>query len=568
VKNLGKLIGITTAVLSVSFEARGTSYDDVAVIVNTNSFESVTIGEYFTNARAIPAVNMIYIAVPPDEEIDSTTFDALRTQVENHLTTNNLVNAINYLVTTKGVPLKVNRGNTFSTASPSSSVESELSLILGPYACHIGKAGRMSSPYYYQAVRFSRAQFGIYLVTRLDAFTVGQVLDLIDRSGPQRSVYSLARYVLDQDPNWNSTLPSLNNNMATARSILESRGRVVTLDQSTTYITNMTDVVGYASWGSNDHNANAYTINATPQNTWSPGAIAETYVSTSARSFADPPSYGQSLIADWISEGVSGIKGYVYEPFSSSMAIVQVMFDRYTTGYNLAESFHIASRYLSWMDVIIGDPKTSIDGPESSLPVQLYAFEASYEPSTNRVHLSWSTMTETNNFGFVVQVKDAVAAEFEDIHNSFVPGNGTTLVPQDYSWVHTHPPFGVVQYRLRQIDLDGTVHYSDPITLQTGSPSSVGSSDLPVAFGLMQNYPNPFNPSTVIRYSTPRAGRVVLKVYSELGREIATLVDANQAGGHHEVEFRTTDRDIASGVYFYAVRFEGQTLTKKMILLK
>ena len=42
------------------------------------------------------------------------------------------------------------------------------------------------------------------------------------------------------------------------------------------------------------------------------------------------------------------------------MAIVSVLFDRYTSNYNLAESFYMASRSLSWMDVVIGDPKASI----------------------------------------------------------------------------------------------------------------------------------------------------------------------------------------------------------------
>ena len=68
--------------------------------------------------------------------------------MESHLQANNLVNTLNYLVTTKGLPLKINRGDTFSMSSPSASVESELMLILGSNAYLIGGTGRTYSPYY------------------------------------------------------------------------------------------------------------------------------------------------------------------------------------------------------------------------------------------------------------------------------------------------------------------------------------------------------------------------------------------------------------------------------------
>src|SRR5690606_9622500 len=95
------------------------------------------------------------------------------------------------------------------------------------------------------------------------------------------------------------------------------------------------------------------------------GALAETFVSTSARSLQPGTGYGQSLIADWLAEGVVGAKGYVFEPFTIALALPHVYMDRYTDesqgmAYNMAESFAMASRTLSWMEVVLGDPKTSI----------------------------------------------------------------------------------------------------------------------------------------------------------------------------------------------------------------
>lgn len=115
-----------------------TNHDDVAVIVNTNSPTSIAIGNYFRTARSIPATNMIYVAVDTAEEIQSISFNSLRSQVEGYMTSNNLTNTINYLVTTKGIPLKVNRGDALSTSSPSASVESESMLTLGSFSSQIG----------------------------------------------------------------------------------------------------------------------------------------------------------------------------------------------------------------------------------------------------------------------------------------------------------------------------------------------------------------------------------------------------------------------------------------------
>jgi len=549
------------------------NYNDVAVIVNTNSSTSMAIGEYFRIARSIPTSNMIHVNTPTNEEIDSTTFEALRAQIENYLLTNNLAASINYIVTTKGVPLKVNRGDTYSATSPSSSVESELACILGAYSTYVGQPGRITSPYYYQSDHFSRATYGMYLVTRLDAYTLQQVFELIDRSGPSVSVNQTSKFVFDQDPAWNASLASLNNNMTIAKSTLDGKGIVTELNTDTVFVTGRTDVVGYMSWGSNDHYDGHFTTNAVPMNTWSRGAITETYVSTSARTFETPAIYGQSLIADLVEEGVAGAKGYVYEPFSSSMAVAFLLFDRYTSGYNLAESFYLASRYISWMDVVIGDPKTTITF-ESPLPIQLYYFNVALSATSNEVTITWGTLSELNNYGFTIQWTDSAAQGFVDLPGSFTPGHGTTLVPQEYSWTHTNVPAGTYAYRLRQIDLDGTIHFTESQTITVGTLSEVNQHhENPRGFRLAQNYPNPFNPSTTIQFEVAEFGHVALKVYDAAGREVATLLDEPRVPGVHSVTFEP-EKDgeaglaVSSGVYFYTLHSGIQTETKKMILVK
>lgn len=99
-------------------------------------------------------------------------------------------------------------------------------------------------------------------------------------------------------------------------------------------------------------------IEIRPHNRWIQGSLAETAVSTGGRTFNYGTGYGQSLVADLIRDGVTGVKGYVYEPYLYAIAHGDILFDAYTRGYTLAESYMMASEWgLSWMDAIIGDPK-------------------------------------------------------------------------------------------------------------------------------------------------------------------------------------------------------------------
>ena len=94
----------------------------------------------------------------------------------------------------------------------------------------------------------------------------------------------------------------------------------------------------------------------------------------------------------------------------------------------------------------------------------------------------------------------------------------------------------------------------------------------PKESALYQNYPNPFNPITKIKYSIPssvethRNASVQLKVYDVLGREIATLVNEEKNVGTYEVTWNAAN--LPSGVYFYQIKINNFTATKKLLLLK
>ncbi len=107
-------------------------------------------------------------------------------------------------------------------------------------------------------------------------------------------------------------------------------------------------------------------------------------------------------------------------------------------------------------------------------------------------------------------------------------------MPQEYAYVDSGVGAGVWYYRLRQIDLDGTVHLSDPVRMDLGGVTSTPPARGPSAFALDQNFPNPFNPSTTIGYTLPAASYVRLTVTTPLGGEVTQLVNAFQEAGYHQ----------------------------------
>jgi len=92
------------------------------------------------------------------------------------------------------------------------------------------------------------------------------------------------------------------------------------------------------------------------------------------------------------------------------------------------------------------------------------------------------------------------------------------------------------------------------------------SNEIPQSITLSQNYPNPFNPSTKIRFSLTKVEQVSLVIYDALGREVETLINQTLNAGVYEKEFNP--KGLSSGIYFYKLKTNSQTVTKKMIFSK
>jgi hypothetical protein len=101
--------------------------------------------------------------------------------------------------------------------------------------------------------------------------------------------------------------------------------------------------------------------------------------------------------------------------------------------------------------------------------------------------------------------------------------------------------------------------------MATAFGAPVNGKLMPTEFRLGQNFPNPFNPTTTIGFSVPTPGDYHLAIFNIVGRQVAEFAGAIEAG-EHAIEWDATGS--ASGVYFYRLRFDDKSETRKMLLLK
>jgi len=198
--------------------------------------------------------------------------------------------------------------------------------------------------------------------------------------------------------------------------------------------------------------------------------------------------------------------------------------------------------------------------PEDTFPVELSSF--SFFIEGEKIILQWQTATEVNNYGFEVEriIKNSKfkIQNWETI--GFVQGAGNSNSSKSYSFTDNLLNLNLnlsLNYRLKQIDADGSFEYSKEIEV---------SIDKPTVFALAQNYPNPFNPTTTISYQIPADNFVTLKIFDVLGREAATLINANQTADSYEITFNAAN--LPSGVYFYKIEAGSFVSVKKLLLMK
>jgi uncharacterized protein (TIGR03790 family) len=381
------------------------AHPEVLIVVNASWAPSVAIGEYYRKARRVPDSNILMLHYGPQganfagsayETIDRSSFERLvRDPVASFLESRGLKDRIRIIVLAKGVPLRVSAGTQppleiYLRDSTEASVDAELAILFSGKEASPGVVQKVN-PYFdseqdFASFRAAQPRASLrYLVARLDGYaeeiepTSGLPVDvkaLIDRAqapGPAGT------FLVDEDPTKSGTLSAGNRILlAPTAAVLRSLGREVRYDVTREFVSNVKDIAGYASWGSNDVGNPGPPYYGKIKGALFPGsfvprAITVDLVSTNARTFSPPGTdvYGQSLIADLVHMGASGAAGYVAEPVLSGCARPYILFRRYVEGVPAGEAYYRSTPYLGWVNVYVGDPLMTIAEPARLHPSDL-----------------------------------------------------------------------------------------------------------------------------------------------------------------------------------------------------
>ena len=364
-----RTIACLAILLAAPRPGNGQTAENVAVVINTNSADSQRIADHYARVHRLPESNIIRIQTSTDDAIERDVYvNTIEQPIGLAIRRAGLQDRLLYLVLTKGVPLRI--VGTTGIATTAASVDSELTLLYRRLAGQpVPLQGPIDNPYYLasgnlaDARRFSHREHDIYLVTRIDAFSLEQALTLIDRS---QMPSTEGRVVLDQ----RGTTATGDQWLSQAASRLEElgqRSRVV-LESTPKAARGEKAVLGYYSWGASDPENRVRSVGMN----FAPGSIAANLASFDARTFHQPPESwrptgspdratwfegsGDALVGDLIRDGVTGVSGQVGEAYMRGAVRPQILFPAYLSGFNLAEAFYTALPTLSWQAVIVGDP--------------------------------------------------------------------------------------------------------------------------------------------------------------------------------------------------------------------
>jgi len=218
-------------------------------------------------------------------------------------------------------------------------------------------------------------------------------------------------------------------------------------------------------------------------------------------------------------------------------------------------------------------PSGTFTYTDGSLPVELTLFIA--VPQKGSVKLSWATESEIDNLGFLIDRSLEPSSGFTTIADyRFVPelqGQGSVTYRTDYYYTDREVVPGTKYYYVLS-DVTGNPEHGEPVTRHTDKMVSATpkwqdiSSALINGFKTFKAYPNPFNPKTVIAYELEDVRELSVSIVDVHGRQVTELYSGLQAPGFHK--FTWQPKDISAGIYFCHLTSGGNTITRKLVLLK
>lgn len=194
----------------------------------------------------------------------------------------------------------------------------------------------------------------------------------------------------------------------------------------------------------------------------------------------------------------------------------------------------------------------------SQLPVALTDLEATPSGS-GTVALRWQVASERSNAGFAVQHRGPASSGWTRLGfvESAVPG-GTTSDPQSYRYEAADLTVGTHQFRLRQVDVDGTSSLTDPVSVDL---------QMKAALRLSGPAPNPVRGRAVLSVAVREGTEATVSLYNVLGRHVRTLYRGRPSPGD-ALRVHLSTHDLASGLYIVRLQALGQTRTRRVTVVR
>ncbi len=350
--------------------------EQILIVVNNNSSESVSVGKYYSKKRAIPLEQIVYLSTTTDETIGSyEAFEnEIRTPIRDFIQENNLSN-IQYIVTTYGVP------NRILGHKPSCDETSNGCLSVDSHLANFTQTERSTNDYYRSSTHFDNNGEQIYLVTRLDGPSLKIAKGLVDKA-----IYS-EKY----------TGPSSGKGYMSGEPY-----DIYTPEEQCLRVTS----AGYECipdpysglrsqpvwYGGKSHYYQDRWEN------WIPGSVAFNLRSFAAKisirstNISEPIAVPMSLAAD-----VTGTAGPVDEPYVSGSPMPTIFFGRFLNdGFNFAESMYNSLRNNNWKAIMVGDPVYKLSTNPSIDNEKPLIKNVAYDFSGNNLIVSWNNSFSEN----------------------------------------------------------------------------------------------------------------------------------------------------------------------------
>ncbi len=239
-------------------------------------------------------------------------------------------------------------------------------------------------------------------------------------------------------------------------------------------------------------------------------------------------------------------------PESEATSFREITFET-PAGANVSES----DRIVATATDAEGNTSEFTAPPGAKLSVELAKFEGS-QVGESEIELIWETTLETNSDGFEVQHKRKEGSWSKIGFVESKAEGGTSAEAKRYKFVAEGLPVGTHQFRLKQLDLDGSAYVHNPVTVELGMQE---------ARRLSPPAPHPVSAQSTISFAVKEQIDTRVALYNILGQEVAILYEGTP-GAEEQQTVQLDASGLSSGIYMLRLEAGGKAKTRRVTVVQ